>query len=167
LVQGDHVFTIFLDLKKAYDSTWKHGMLVDLHGMGLRCRMPAFIANFLSNGEFRVRVWSTLSDPQPQEMGVPQGSILSVTLFIVKINSIATVLPQCASLHHNLFVDDFSMSCRGRSTLVPQRCLQLCIDEVQEWADLNGFRFSPSKTVCVHFCNQEKLHGDPMSFPWL
>jgi len=160
-IQGDHVFTVFFDLEKAYDTTWKHGILVDLYDMGMRGRMPIFISNFLSNREFRVRVGSTLSDPQPQEMGVPQGSILSVTLFIVKINSIVEVLPNCSSLHYSLFVDDFSMSCRGRSTPLVQRQLQLCINKVQKWADLNGFRFSPTKTVCVHFCNQRKLHDDP------
>jgi hypothetical protein len=161
-VRGDHVFTIFFDLEKAYDTTWKHGILVDLHNMGLRGRLPAFISNFLSNREFRVRVGSTLSDPHPQEMGVPQGSILSVTLFIVKINSIVTVLPQSNFLQYSLFVDDFSISCRGRTTHLVQRQMQLVINKVQEWADRNGFRFSQSKTVCVHFCNQRRLHDDPI-----
>lgn len=160
-VRGDHVFSIFFDLEKAYDTTWKHGILVDLHNMGLRGRLPTFISNFLSNREFRVRVGSTLSDAQPQEMGVPQGSILSVTLFIVKINSIVTVLPQSNSLQYSLFVDDFSISCSGRTTNFVQRQLQLAVNKVQEWADQNGFRFSQSKTVCVHFCNQRKLHDDP------
>jgi len=160
-VQGDHVFTIFFDLEKAYDTTWKHGILVDLFNMDLRGRLPTFISNFLSNREFRVRVGSTFSDPQPQEMGVPQGSILSVTLFIVKINSIVQVLPHCSTLHYSLFVDDFSISCRGRSTPLVQRQLQLCINKIQRWADRNGFRFSQTKTVCVHFCNQRKLHDDP------
>ena len=41
-----------------------------------------FIQNFLS--EFlRVRLGSIYSDIHGQEMGVPQGSILSVTLFIL------------------------------------------------------------------------------------
>ena len=160
-VRGDHVFTVFFDLEKAYDTTWKHGILIDLHQMGLRGRLPTFISNFLSNRQFRVRVGSTLSDVYPQEMGVPQGSILSVTLFIVKINSIARILPQSNSFQYSLFVDDFTISCRGRSTNLVQRHLQLCLNRVQEWADNNGFRFSPTKTVCVHFCNQRKLHLDP------
>jgi hypothetical protein len=42
--------------------------------------------------EFNVRVNSTYSDIQEQEMGVPQGSILSVTLFSIKINSLAKIL---------------------------------------------------------------------------
>ena len=55
--------------------------------------MPMFIQNFLSNRVFRVRLGSVYSDIHGQEMGVPQGSILSVTLFILKINSIADVIP--------------------------------------------------------------------------
>ena len=60
--------------------------------MGLRGRLPDFIGQFLSDRSFKVRVGSTFSDPHPQEMGVPQGSILSVTLFSVKINSITQCL---------------------------------------------------------------------------
>jgi len=159
-VRGEHVFTVFFDLEKAYDTTWKHGILLDLHKMGLRGRLPVFIMNFLSDREFRVRIGSTHSDPHPQEMGVPQGSILSVTLFIVKINSIVEVLPD--SIHRSLFVDDFTISCTGRTTPVVQRQMQLTINKVQDWADKNGFKFSQTKTVCVHFCNQRKIHEDPV-----
>ena len=41
---------------------------------------------------FKVRVGNTYSDPYSQEAGVPQGSILSVTLFSLKINSIVSCL---------------------------------------------------------------------------
>ena len=73
--------SIFFDLEKAYDTTWKYGILKDLHEAGLRGRMPVFISKFLDNRNFRVRIGSTFSDSFEQEMGVPQGSILSVTLF--------------------------------------------------------------------------------------
>ena len=46
-------------------------------------------------------------------MDVPQGSILSVTLFILKINSIADVIP--ASFEKSLFVDDSSIICSSRN----------------------------------------------------
>ena len=47
--------------------------------------MPVFISKFLDNRNFRVRLGSTLSDHFGQEMGFPQGSILSVTLFSLKL----------------------------------------------------------------------------------
>ena len=43
-------------------------------------------------------------------MGVLQGAILSVTLFSIKINSLAKVLND--HIDGSLFVDDFSISCK-------------------------------------------------------
>ena len=60
----------------------------DLHDFGIRGRHAYFISAFLNERQFRVRVGNTLSNPNEQEMGVPQGSIFSVTLFSVKINNI-------------------------------------------------------------------------------
>ena len=121
--------------------------------------MPMFIHNFLSNRVFRVHLGSTYSDLHEQEMGVPQGSILSVTLFILKINSIADIIP--SSFEKSLFVDDFSISCCSRNMASIERQLQLCLNKVEKWADENGFKFSKTKTVCMHFYSKRKLHPDP------
>ena len=42
-----------------------------------------------------------------------------------------------------------------------ERVLQGCLGKIESWADTNGFRFSKSKTVCMHFCNKRTLHPDP------
>ena len=42
-----------------------------------------------------------------------------------------------------------------------ERQLYLCLNKVEKWADENGFKFSKTKTVCMHFCNKTKLHPDP------
>ena len=90
--KGHHVITVFFDLEKAYDTTWKYGIMKDLHDAGLKGKMPLFIQNFLADRVFRVRLGSEASDLHDQDMGVPQGSILSVTLFVLKINSISKVI---------------------------------------------------------------------------
>ena len=72
--------SLYFYLEKAYDTVWKYGVIRDLHKVGLRGRMPMFIQNFLSNRVFRVHLGSIFSNIHEQEMGVPQGSILSVTL---------------------------------------------------------------------------------------
>ena len=83
----------------------------------------------------------------------------SVTLFILQINSIADVIPSSFEKFH--FVDDFSISCSSRNMASIERQLQLCLHKVEKWADENGFNFSKTKTVCMHFCNKRKNHLDP------
>ena len=39
--------------------------------------------------------------------------------------------------------------------------LQTCLNKLQNWADTNGFKFSTSKTVCMHFCRLRKLNPEP------
>ena len=41
-----HLVSIFFDLEKAYDTTGKHGILLDLYKTGLRGRLPMFICDF-------------------------------------------------------------------------------------------------------------------------
>ena len=42
-----------------------------------------------------------------------------------------------------------------------ERVLQGCLGKIESWADTNGFRFSKSKTVCMHFCTKRIPHADP------
>ena len=83
-VNREHVVSVFFDLEKAYDTTWRYRILKDLHDLGLKGRLPLFIQRFLEDRTMQVRVGSTLSDLYDQEQGVPQGSILSTTLFNIK-----------------------------------------------------------------------------------
>jgi ribonuclease HI len=162
LVSREHVVTVFFDLEKAYDTAWRHGILLDLFKVGLRGRLTTFVVNFLSNRTFKVKVGTTFSDPFNQEAGVPQGSILSVTLFNLRINSIVSCVPH--GIDNSLYVDDFAACTRAKQMRTIERKLQLFLNTLQIWADTNGFKFSASKTVCVHFCNQRGLHPDPQLY---
>ena len=60
LVNREHVVAIFFHLEKAYDTSWKYGILSDLFKAGLRGHLTNFISNFLENRQFKVRIGSTL-----------------------------------------------------------------------------------------------------------
>jgi hypothetical protein len=47
----EHDVSIFFDLQKVYDTTWKYGILKDLFDMRLKGKLPTFMSNFLSNRE--------------------------------------------------------------------------------------------------------------------
>jgi len=159
-VQQQHCIAVFFDLEKAYDTAWKHGIMKDLHAAGLRGRLPIFIAGFLKDRKFQVRLSSCLSMLHDQEMGVPQGSILSVTLFGLKINFIVNAISP--GVECSLYVDDFLICYRSKHISIIERHIQQCLNKLSHWADTNGFKFSSSKTVCMHFCRLCKPHVDPL-----
>ena len=125
-IMKQHVVSVFFDLESAYDTTWKYGILKYLHDFGLRGRL-LFISAFLDKRCFRVRVGNTLSGAHRQEMGVPQGCILSVTLFSVKISS--TVKAICPGVDCSLYVDDFVICFRSRNMDIIERQLQQCLNK--------------------------------------
>ena len=158
-IKKEHCVAIFFDLEKAYATTWKYGIMKDLHSIGLRGRLPNFISNFLSDRSFNVRIGSTLSDTFEQEQGVPQGSILSPTLFNIKINNIVKCVNDTDS---SLYVDDFGIFYKSKNMENIEFRLQRCLNKVETWATENGFKFSKTKTQCVHFCQLRGLHPEPV-----
>jgi len=92
-------------------------------------------------------------------MGEPQGSILSVTLFGLKIKSIVKAISP--GVECSLYVDDFLICYRSKHIHIIKRHLQQCLSKLTDWADSSGFKFSPSKTICIHFCKLRKPHPEP------
>ena len=112
--------------------------------------MPIFIQNFLQDRRFKERMGEVFSKEKQQEMGVPQGCVLSVTLFNIKL----IILWQT--------VYDFLICYRARNINHIKRQLQICFDKLHKWTTENGLKFSKEKTKCIHFWNQRKLHLDPV-----
>ncbi len=60
-----------------------------------------------------------------------------------------------------LHVDDFVICYRSAYLPMAERQLQQSLNKLQTWADRNGFTFSKTKTVCVHFCQHCGLFPEP------
>ena len=45
-IHNQHLVAVFFDLQRAYDTTWKYGILKYLHNMGLRGNLPIFKGDF-------------------------------------------------------------------------------------------------------------------------
>lgn len=154
-----YCLAVFFDLDKAYDTTWRFGILRDLADLGIRGRMLNCLSDFMAHRTFQVRLGTVLSRTFSQESGVPQGCILSTTLFVAKMNSINKVIPP--SVMYSLYVDDLQIACRASSLSTCERQLQIAVNKLTHWADKNGFHFSTQKTVAVLFTQKRGLHPDP------
>ena len=150
IINKKHTVVVFYDLEKAYDRSWRRGILNSLHQFGLRGHLPIFIKNFLTNRQITVKIGTTYSETKCVAEGVPQGSVLSCSLFAVAINTAVNNLPQYVKT--SLYVDDLVIYASGSSVDVAERQISRAMKQLEKWSNETGFRFSPTKTVAMHIC---------------
>jgi len=125
----------------------------DLHDAGLCGRLPCFIEGFLRNRNFCIHLGSWLSDLHEQELGVPQGRILSVTLFGLKINSIVKAISP--GVDCSLYVDDVLICYRSKHIHIIERHMQQCLNKLYDWADKMASNFLQLKLSAFISANYE------------
>ena len=90
----EHTLAVWVDMEKAFDTVWREALKLKLLRMGVTGRMFEWLAQYLENRTARVQVEGKLSRKRTLEQGVPQGGVLSPTLFLVFVNDIAPCMPK-------------------------------------------------------------------------
>ena len=138
--------TVFIDLKKAFD-TIDHEILLrkfDLYGLVGPCKN--WMKSFLSNRKQCVEVNGVRSKLSDIKYGVPQGSILGPLLFIIYINDLPKA---CNSSDVFLFADDTNIA----GITCSKNELEVDLASVNTWLLNNKLTLNLEKTVHVNFKN--------------
>ena len=123
--------------------------MINLHQAGVRGHLGKYLKNFLQNQKIGVRIGNTVSDLQIVHNGVPQGSVLRVSLFSLAINEISNIIPFPVTFR--LFADDLCVSLEACSSVRVQRILQKTVNNLEAYASMNGLKFSSVKTHITVF----------------
>lgn len=143
-----------LDLSKAYDTAERLPILQNLNGWGIRGRMGKFIANFLEDRTFRVAIGNSLSSLRNMESGVPQGTILAVTLFLVRMTEVKRYIPRGVSI--KLYADDILLIAHGKSASYVRKKIQEAVTRVETWTQYLGFELASTKSTILHICRRNR-----------
>ena len=138
-IKGDYVVAVFLDIEKAYDMVWAYGLLQELYNIGLRGHLPLFIKNFLQNRTLQVKIKPFLSQKFPLENGLPQGSIISVYVFLLAVNK---MFQNCVQTTNNLFCDDGLLWAVSNYLQTATNRVQNSLTKIEEWSNKSNFKFS-------------------------
>ena len=88
LDQGEYVLVLFIDLRKAFDLVDHSTLLEILEELGCRGLVLKLLTSYLSNRKVSTCLQGMTSDLLTLQDGVPQGSVLGPTLYLLYINSL-------------------------------------------------------------------------------
>lgn len=130
---NNHTQIISFDIKKAFDKIWPSAILDRLQNYGIGGRMYRYVQEYLGVRSFIVSNGYQRSDEVETDLGVPQGSPLSSTLFIIAFQHLIEPIQERNEVQFSAYADDLIIySSRPRNlenTIVLQKTIK-CISKI-------------------------------------
>ena len=139
---GREVYSVFFDIRKAFDSVSHELLLSKLAGIQVDPYIIQWIRCYLTGRSQLVVVGGEESLVLPVLSGVPQGSVLGPLLFILFINDITFQISPGSTL--SLFADDMTLFCTIL-TVEDYWILQRDVTAVATWISDNNLSLQPAK----------------------
>ena len=142
-----------LDFSKAFDKVAHSRLVQKLEFYGIRGKPLQWINSFSSNRTRQVIVEGSYSTPCKVTSGVPQGSILGSTLFLIYINDLVTDIQSTV----RLFTDDCLIYCpilTAADHQIKHQILQEDLQRLSAWADKWKMTFNINKCCIMQLSKQ-------------
>ncbi len=168
LASGGMALAVLLDVRKCFDLIDRDILLVKLENYGVRGIALSWFKDYFSNRKQRVHVNGFVSEILcTMDLGVLQGSIMGVILFLCFINDIF----YCSNdINSNLFCDDNGCLIRARNF---DELIAKCTTELPKlisWYNANRLLIHPQKTKGILYTSPRSkisrdLFNQSLNFP--
>ena len=144
-VQGADVLLAF-DFARAYDTVDHCLLRTSLMEAGLPRCLVQWTWQFLRDRRARVEVNGFLSRERVFRAGLPQGSVLAPTLFLLWAAPLATALRSLPGVSPFLYADDTATLCAGNDITSARNRAQTAADTLVAWARRSKMTVAGEKT---------------------
>lgn len=137
---------ILIDVAQAFDKVWHDGLNFKLH-RDLPEEYSKLLESYITERYFRVKHEEEYSTIRKIEAGVPQGSVLGPTLYILFTRDIPT--PPDTKIA--TFADDTVVLVTGKSISETTNKLQIATDCILHWTKKWRIQLNESKSTHINF----------------
>jgi len=126
---------IYIDFQKAFDSVSHSKLIAKLESYNIKGDLLCWIKAFLAHRSQQVKIVNALSDFLSISSGVPQGSVLGLTLFLLYMNDITNSLG-LLSCSVKLYADNaklYSSFCVGAHSIDLIKALDIISECINMW----------------------------------
>lgn len=157
LKEGKHCEFLSIDISKAYDTVDRKAVIDRLKKLKLGGRMLRYLVDFLNGRTFKVKIGSAESNTRSTSRGIPQGSVISVSLFLISMNPIFKAVPKNVWIY--VYADDILLISYGTYRKCLRARMQKAADCVLHWLSSVGFQISVPKCQLLHACYCRRHRG--------
>lgn len=164
LSSKNHVTVLATDFEKAYDRVGVHAVLQQLARWGVGPKVFNLVKAFMTRRSFRVRVNNTLSDFYTLHNGIPQGSPLSVVLFIIAFEQLNSIIKKHKNIQLSVYADDALLLSKMNDTVALNNIFLEILTEIKEWGKLSGAFLAINKCKVLHICKKHHCMYPELKF---
>ena len=162
LASGGAVHVLAIDIAGGLDKVSHPGVLHKAKCYGISGPLLTWLRSYLKNRQIKAVVGGQSSTPHNIRAGVPQGSILGPTLFLLYVNDCQDILPPGIGL--GTYADDTTLyQSISTTTDIPDAsvALQQATYAISHWGSTWRIAFEPTKSQAL----QIDHHRPPWGLP--
>ena len=157
--KGNYCGSVFIDISKAFDSVYHPRLLLKLEQIGLHNILLLWFKSYLTRTQ-RVLFNKVKSDKAAVFAGVPQGSVLGPTLFLIYINDLFNATN---GVKITMYADDCVVYYASNRVETVRNTLERNLSYIDNWCISNRLRMNSNKTKVMYVSTKYRLDRLPRS----
>jgi len=144
--RGLSTIATFLDLSNAFDRVWHDGLLFKLSKSGIDFHLLETLRSFLSGRSFSTTITNHPSTLRPIGAGVPQGAVLSPTLY----NIFTSDVPLHKNIKTYIYADDIAIAQTTQRRSPSSNPINSYLLQIHRFFIDWKLQVNPTKTVALY-----------------